>query len=89
MIGCDGANSVVADFLGLKPPEFLSLSHFRNEYVQFTGDHSLIARIPIYNKLVYWFMTMEADPKGSAVAKDPELIQQLTLDSINGFPTEW
>ena len=25
---------------------------------------------------------------GSAVAKDPELIQQLTLDSINGFPTE-
>lgn len=25
---------------------------------------------------------------GSAVAKDPELIQQLTLDSINGFPSE-
>jgi len=77
LIGCDGANSVVADFLGLKPPEFLSLSQvrgyteypsgydFRNEYVQFTGDHSLIARIPIDKKLVYWFMTMEADPKGT------------------------
>ncbi|KAF3965191.1 hypothetical protein CMV_010606 [Castanea mollissima] len=77
LIGCDGANSVVADFLGLKPLEFLSLSQvrgyteypsgydFRNEYVQFTGDHSLIARIPIDNKLVYWFMTMEANPKGT------------------------
>ena len=77
MIGCDGANSVVADFLGLKPPEFLSLSQvrgyteypngydFRNEYVQFMGDHSLIVRIQIDNKLVYWFMTMEAYPKGT------------------------
>lgn len=100
LIGCDGANSVVADFLGLKPTKFLSLSEvrgyteypsghvFRNGFVQIRGDDSIIGRIPIDNKLVYWFMNQKANPKVSVVAKDPELIQQLTLESIKGFPPE-
>ncbi|KAK7834601.1 monooxygenase 1 [Quercus suber] len=75
LIGCDGANSVVADFLGLKPVKFLSLSQvrgftkypsghdFKNEIVQVIGGHNV-------------------------VAKDPELLQQMTLESIKGFPTK-
>ncbi|KAM4089104.1 hypothetical protein ACB094_07G123800 [Castanea mollissima] len=99
LIGCDGANSVVADFLGLKPLKFFSLSEvrgyteypsghdFKNEYAQVRGDHSMIGMIPIDNKLVYWFVTHKANPK-DVVAKDPELLQQLTLEAIKGFPTE-
>nr|POE92142.1 fad-dependent urate hydroxylase [Quercus suber] len=99
LIGCDGANSVVADFLGLKPLKFFSLSEvrgyteypsghdFKNEYTQVRGDHSMIGRIPIDNKLVYWFVTHKANQK-DVVAKDPELLQQLTLETIKDFPTE-
>ncbi|KAB1211008.1 3-hydroxybenzoate 6-hydroxylase 1 [Morella rubra] len=102
LIGCDGANSVVADFLGLKPPKFFSLSEvrgfteypsghdFNNEFVQVWGENSIIGRIPMDNKLVYWFVTQKMNTKGtgSMVAKDPELIHQRTLESIKDFPTE-
>ncbi|XP_075674462.1 monooxygenase 1-like [Castanea sativa] len=99
LIGCDGANSVVAGFLGLKTVKFLSLSQvrgftkypsghdFKNEIVQVIGGHSKIGRIPIDNKLVYWFATLKMNPK-DVVAKDPELLQQMTLESIKGFPTK-
>lgn len=77
MIGCDGANSVVADFLGLKPPKFFSLSEvrgfteypsghdFNNEFVQVWGENSIIGRIPMDNKLVYWFVTQKMNTKGT------------------------
>ncbi|KAB8933555.1 hypothetical protein FH972_026842 [Carpinus fangiana] len=100
LIGCDGANSVVADFLQLKPPKLLPLSEVRgftnfanghdfgNDFVQVWGDHSIIGRMPVDNNLVYWFVTLKVNPRGSVVAKDPELIHQLALESIKGFPAE-
>ena len=89
MIGCDGANSVVAGFLGLKPVKFLSLSQvrgftkypsghdFKNEIVQVIGGHSKIGRIPIDNKLVYWFATLKMNPKGTL--QDDKIYLQLLL----------
>ncbi|KAB8933558.1 hypothetical protein FH972_026844 [Carpinus fangiana] len=100
LIGCDGANSVVADFLQLKPPKLLPSSEVRgftkfanghdfgNEFVQVWGDHSIIGRITVDNNLVYWFVTLKVNPRVSVVAKDPELIRQLALESIKGFPAE-
>ncbi|KAM3695330.1 hypothetical protein ACJW31_07G123800 [Castanea mollissima] len=81
LIGCDGANSVVADFLGLKPLKFFSLSEvrgyteypsghdFKNEYAQVRGDHGMIGMIPIDNKLVYWFVTHKANPKDQVIIR--------------------
>lgn len=71
MIGCDGTNSVVADFLDLKPSKLFSLSevrgftmypsghNFGNQFVQVKGDKCTVGRIPIHNKLVYWFVTQK------------------------------
>lgn len=77
LIGCDGANSVVANFLQLKPPKLLPLSEVRgftkfenghdfgNEFVQVWGDDSIIGTMPIDNQLVYWFVTLKMIPKGT------------------------
>ncbi|XP_041004295.1 monooxygenase 1-like [Juglans microcarpa x Juglans regia] len=101
LIGCDGANSVVADFLELEPKILLSLSEtrgftnypsghdFEMEFFQVSeGDNIMVGRLPIDNKLVYWFVNQKIKPKGAVIAKDPELIHKLTLESIKDFPTE-
>ncbi|ONH90317.1 hypothetical protein PRUPE_8G046000 [Prunus persica] len=102
LIGCDGTNSVVADFLDLKPSKLFSLSevrgftmypsghNFGNQFVQVKGDKCTVGRIPIHNKLVYWFVTQKVmyGRGGLEVPKDPELIRQLTLEAIKDFPSE-
>lgn len=78
LIGCDGANSVVADFLQLKPKILLSLSETRGftnypsghdfeiEFFQVSeGDNIMVGRLPIDNKLVYWFVNQKIKPKGT------------------------
>ncbi|THG04539.1 hypothetical protein TEA_028902 [Camellia sinensis var. sinensis] len=49
-IGCDGANSVVADFLELKPPKAFPLSAVRG-------------RVPIDDKSVNWMVGQQSTPK--------------------------
>ncbi|CAB4289628.1 unnamed protein product [Prunus armeniaca] len=102
LIGCDGTNSVVADFLDLKPSKLFSLSevrgftmypsghNFGNQFVQVKGDKCTVGRIPIHNKLVYWFVTQKVmyGRGGLEVPRDPELIRQLTLEAIKDFPSE-
>ncbi|VVA33349.1 PREDICTED: FAD-dependent [Prunus dulcis] len=102
LIGCDGTNSVVADFLDLKPSKLFSLSevrgftmypsghNFGNQFVQVKGDKCTVGRMPIHNKLVYWFVTQKVmyGRGGLEVPKDPELIRQLTLEAIKDFPSE-
>ncbi|XP_042974268.1 monooxygenase 1-like [Carya illinoinensis] len=90
LIGCDEANSAVAHFLELKPKILLSLSEtrgftnypsghgFKMEFFQVSEDDNIMfGRLPIDNKLVYC----------AVIAKDPELIHKLTLESMKDFPT--
>ncbi|PQQ04137.1 FAD-dependent urate hydroxylase-like isoform X1 [Prunus yedoensis var. nudiflora] len=102
LIGCDGANSVVADFLDLKPSKLFSLSavrgftmypsghNFGNQFVQVRGDKCTIGRMTVHNKLVYWFVIQKVmyGRGGLEVPKDSELIRQLTLEAIKDFPSE-
>ncbi|XP_021820471.1 uncharacterized protein LOC110762177 isoform X2 [Prunus avium] len=102
LIGCDGANSVVADFLDLKPTKLFSLSavrgftmypsghNFENKFVQVRSDKCTVGRMPIHNKLVYWVVIQRVmyGRGGLEVPKDPELIQQLTLEAVKDFPSE-
>ncbi|KAG2714001.1 hypothetical protein I3760_03G005700 [Carya illinoinensis] len=94
LIGCDEANSAVAHFLELKPKILLSLSEtrgftnypsghgFKMEFFQVSEDDNIMfGRLPIDNKLVYWFVNQKIKPK------DPELIHKLTLESMKDFPT--
>ncbi|KAB1211143.1 3-hydroxybenzoate 6-hydroxylase 1 [Morella rubra] len=100
VLGCDGANSVVADFLKLKAPKLLSACVVRGftnypsghglalEYIRQKKGQVLLGRAPVDDKLVFWFVVLPAYPKDSNLSKDPELIRQLALESVKGFPAE-
>ncbi|CAI9114982.1 OLC1v1015812C2 [Oldenlandia corymbosa var. corymbosa] len=103
LIGCDGSNSKVAEFVGLKPASSFplaavrGLSYYQNGhpfpplFVRMRGDQgnaSLVGRIPINDKLVYWFVAIHLSLQGQKFPDDPELIKQATLKMITGFPAD-
>ncbi|KAE9454656.1 hypothetical protein C3L33_13457, partial [Rhododendron williamsianum] len=118
LIGCDGLNSVVANFLELKPTkEFGACSvrgltnypnghAFPHELVRTRRNDIRMGVIPIDDKLVYWFVGQPAIRQGkkfypvhyillvgcefnhAKVSQHPELIRELILQSIDGFPPE-
>ncbi|KAH7833699.1 hypothetical protein Vadar_008842 [Vaccinium darrowii] len=87
LIGCDGVNSVVANFLGLKPTKESDICSVRgltnypnghvfpHEGVRTWRNDILIGRTPIDNR--------------AEVFQRPELIRESTLRTIDGFPTEF
>ncbi|KAK2995568.1 hypothetical protein RJ640_000044 [Escallonia rubra] len=100
LIGCDGANSVIADFLELKPTKLFSLLSVRGltnypdghtfgqEFVRMMKKNTLTGRIAIDDKLVYWFVSRHSTLTGGEVSNNPELIRQSTLQFLKDFPTE-
>ncbi|KAH7833406.1 hypothetical protein Vadar_006080 [Vaccinium darrowii] len=101
LIGCDGANSVVANFLELKPTKEHGLSlvrgltnyptgrPFSHELVRMRRNSILMGIAPIDDKSVYWFVGLQLTREDHAkVSQRPELIRELILPSIDGFPTE-
>lgn len=77
VLGCDGANSVVADFLKLKAPKLLSACVVRGftnypsghglalEFIRQKKGQVLLGRAPVDDKLVFWFVVLPAYPKGA------------------------
>ncbi|KAL8168212.1 hypothetical protein V2J09_009711 [Rumex salicifolius] len=69
LIGCDGVNSVVARWLGLKKPlytgryavrgfvEYKQSHGFEPKMMQFMGDGVRYGIVPINNTSLYWFFT--------------------------------
>ncbi|KAI4331994.1 hypothetical protein L6164_016937 [Bauhinia variegata] len=100
LIGCDGANSVVAKFLKLKPNKIFpgyavrGFTHYPDghglapELVRLRAKQLLLGRSPVNDKLAFWFVLNQGDPIDAHAAKDPEIIRQLTLRTIVGCPTE-
>ncbi|KAI8003333.1 Monooxygenase 1 [Camellia lanceoleosa] len=100
LIGCDGANSVVADFLELKPPKAFPLfavrgltkypsGHaFAHEFVRMRRNNIMVGRVPIDDKSVNWMVGQQSTPKDARALQNPDLIRQSTLPLIAGFPLE-
>ncbi|XP_043711238.1 monooxygenase 1-like [Telopea speciosissima] len=100
VIGCDGVNSVVGDWLKLKPTKRFNLcgvvgftnypnGHgFGNEFVRIRGDHILAGRIPIDDKLIYWFVARPRTPHDTMVSKEPKLLRDSTKELIKDYPAE-
>ncbi|XP_058194500.1 monooxygenase 1-like isoform X2 [Rhododendron vialii] len=101
LIGCDGANSVVANFLELKPTTEFGLCSargltnypnghaFAHEVVRMRRNDILMGRAPIDDKSVYWFTALQLTREDHAkVSHHPERIRELILHSFNGFPAE-
>ncbi|KAF7123166.1 hypothetical protein RHSIM_Rhsim12G0000700 [Rhododendron simsii] len=100
VIGCDGVNSVIANYVGLKPPRQSSITNVRAftnylnghgfgpEFVTIKEGNLLLGRIPIDRKLVYWFVARAQTPQDLTISKDAQMIRWSTLESVNGFPRE-
>ncbi|KAL8150936.1 hypothetical protein V2J09_020744 [Rumex salicifolius] len=92
VIGCDGATSVVADFLSLKPKKMLSLAAVRG-FANFPNGHGLPPKMVMFGKVlvddkqVFWFV-QKLCLKDPNVAKDLDLIKQYAIECLKGFPKE-
>lgn len=94
MIGCDGANSVIADFLELKPPKLLSacaLRGFTNypnghglapEFIRQIKGQALLGRAPVSDTLVFWFVVLQAYPEGTVHRFSPSPLQTLSFPTL-------
>ncbi|KAH7833851.1 hypothetical protein Vadar_010434 [Vaccinium darrowii] len=100
VIGCDGVNSVIVNYLGLKLPKQSPITNVRAftnypdghglepEFVTIRKGNLLLGRIPIDDKLVYWFIARRETPQDLTISKDAQKIRCSTLESVKGFPRE-
>ncbi|XP_038989537.1 monooxygenase 1-like isoform X2 [Phoenix dactylifera] len=100
LIGCDGSNSIVAKSLGLQAPKVFPISvvrgftsysdghSFDSHFIRLRGDGVLLGRLPVDEKLVYWFVGRLSPSQDSDVRKVPELIKEFTLETLREFPPE-
>ncbi|KAK9691393.1 hypothetical protein RND81_09G194500 [Saponaria officinalis] len=97
VIGCDGANSLISNFIGLKPTRPFPTSAVRGltvypdghgynpEFSRIHKDKLLVGRIPIDEKTVYWFLVLQGSQKDEDISKDPESIRQMCIDTTTSF----
>lgn len=101
LIGCDGSNSVVAKFLGLKLVRFLPLwaarglttipqgHNFRTNFLDLVGKGITFRLIPIDDKTIYFSVIQSQLPKECASnSRDPTLIRQVALQAMQGYPED-
>ncbi|KAK1300301.1 hypothetical protein QJS10_CPB13g01350 [Acorus calamus] len=102
VIGCDGVNSVVAQWLGLTTPVrsgrsavraiavFPDGHGFEKDIQQFVDDGKRAGIVPINDKELFWFMTHTSLPPEIEMVSDPESIQNLIIENLaKGFPPEY
>ncbi|XP_024162119.1 monooxygenase 2 [Rosa chinensis] len=100
LVGCDGVNSVVAKWLGFKPPAFTGRhgirgranyknSHgFDPNFMQFFGNGVRSGAIPCDDKTVYWFFTWSPTNQEKELEKNPAEIKQFMLSKLGNIPDE-
>lgn len=101
LIGCDGVNSIVSEWLGLQPAKFLGMStsrglstypegHDFDPKLYINRQHDIgTGYIPINDTDVFWFLNRKSLPQDSETAQEPELIIQEALDLLRDFPEEY
>lgn len=104
LIGCEGASSVVAEFLKIKPKKVFpacavrALTYYPNshgfapEFVRTHGNNAVCGRSIINENLVFWFILLPGYPQDSEleseIFKNPERIKQMALEKTSSFPKE-
>ncbi|XP_039158196.1 monooxygenase 2-like [Eucalyptus grandis] len=96
VIGCDGIHSIVARWLGLRPPVSSGRSGVRGLSVFPKGhgfDHShairqfvdvgkRVAFFTLTDKEIYWYFAATCPPKGMGKEADPETIQREVMEDL-------
>ncbi|KAK9944190.1 hypothetical protein M0R45_009768 [Rubus argutus] len=100
LVGCDGVNSVVAKWLGFKPPVFTGRSAIRGRanfksshgfdpiFMQYFGNGVRSGAIPCDDKYVYWFLTWSPSSQEKDLQENPAQLKQYMLTKIGKVPDE-
>ncbi|KAK1262726.1 hypothetical protein QJS04_geneDACA001255 [Acorus gramineus] len=100
LIGCDGVNSMVAKWLGLKRPSYSGRSAvrgiaeypeghgFKPEFLQYFGDGCRSGFLPCDDKIIYWFFTWSPSPQEKEVEQDPMKMKQFVLSKLGKVPQQ-
>ncbi|XP_038974090.1 monooxygenase 2-like [Phoenix dactylifera] len=94
LIGCDGVNSVVARWLGLKKPAFTGRSAsrgfaefpnghgFKPEAMQYFGEGFRTGLLPCNERMVYWFFTWTPSEQEKEVEESAVKMKQCMLSKL-------
>ncbi|GLJ23955.1 hypothetical protein SUGI_0455400 [Cryptomeria japonica] len=98
LIGCDGVNSVIAEWLGLPPRSLSGRSairglatypeghNFEAKVQQYWGETLRAGFVPYNDKDVYWFTTQTSHPNDSEISQDPKKILEFAVEKLGRFP---
>uniref|UniRef100_A0A2N9HGT3 FAD-binding domain-containing protein n=1 Tax=Fagus sylvatica TaxID=28930 RepID=A0A2N9HGT3_FAGSY len=98
LIGCDGVNSVVAKWLGLKKPTFTGRSAIRgytesidsHEYgpksTQFFGNGVRFGCRPCDDKTLFWYVTWASSSPDKELQDNPAKMKQFVLNKLEKLP---
>ncbi|KAG6529248.1 monooxygenase 2-like [Zingiber officinale] len=93
VIGCDGINSIVSKWLGLKPPTFSGRHSARGftvlpddhgmkpEFTQYNGEGFRAGVVPYDEKSVYWFFTWASNGEKETI-HDAMMVKEFVLGKV-------
>ncbi|PRQ24999.1 putative FAD-binding domain, FAD/NAD(P)-binding domain-containing protein [Rosa chinensis] len=100
LVGCDGVNSVVAKWLGFKPPvftgrsairgcaEFKSSHEFDPMLMQYLGNGVRSGTVPCDDKNVYWFFSWSPSSQEKELEGNPAQLKQYMLSKLGKVSDE-
>ncbi|KAA8537483.1 hypothetical protein F0562_027091 [Nyssa sinensis] len=101
LIGCDGVNSVVANWLGLQKPVCAGRSSIRG-FAEFLDDHGFEPKLYMYfgggvryglrpcdEKSLYWFLSFTPSIEGkNDIIENPARMKQFVLSKLGKVPQQ-
>ncbi|XP_012081825.2 monooxygenase 2 [Jatropha curcas] len=100
LIGCDGVNSMVANWLGLKKPAFAGRSAMRGyanfkgghgygpKFLQFFGNGFRSGLLPCDDTTIYWFFTWTSPKSDKSEGDNPAKMKQFVLSKLENAASE-
>ncbi|XP_012081816.2 monooxygenase 2 [Jatropha curcas] len=100
LIGCDGVNSVVANWLGLKKPAFTGRSAIRGyakfkgshgygpKFLQFFGNGIRSGLLPCDDTTIYWFFTWTPSNSDKNQDDNPDKMKQFVLSGLENAASD-
>ncbi|KAB1219998.1 FAD-dependent urate hydroxylase [Morella rubra] len=100
LLGCDGVNSVVAKWLGLKKPastgrfsirgcvDFKQSHGFAPKSMQFFGNGVRFGFVPCDDNDVYWFFTWTPSSEEKETEDSPAKVKQFVLSKLGKMPDQ-
>ncbi|KAL2323995.1 hypothetical protein Fmac_023053 [Flemingia macrophylla] len=100
LIGCDGVNSAVAEWLGFKSASFTKRYAIRGcvdmktnhrldpKFMMFFGKGFRAGVLPCDDKVVYWFFTWTPTNQDKELEENPAKLKQYVLNKLENMPSD-